>query len=68
MKCEIFNHNGTVFLRTEDITPVCGLDFCDECGDCLACYGGDECLDITNGIHRFVRYEDEGSIRIISDD
>ena len=25
--------------------PICGTDFCDECGDCLYCYGGDECRD-----------------------
>jgi hypothetical protein len=28
-----------------DATPVCGEDFCDHCGDCLHCYGGDACRD-----------------------
>ena len=23
--------------------PTCGEDFCTECGDCIACYGDDEC-------------------------
>jgi hypothetical protein len=23
--------------------PICGEDFCDSCGDCLACYGEDVC-------------------------
>ena len=23
--------------------PECGKDFCDQCGDCLHCYGGDPC-------------------------
>lgn len=21
--------------------PICGRDFCDSCGDCLACYGSE---------------------------
>ncbi len=24
---------------------VCGQTFCERCGDCLACYGGDPCYD-----------------------
>lgn len=27
------------------IKPECGVDFCQICGDCLACYGGDSCID-----------------------
>ena len=23
--------------------PSCGEDFCEDCGDCIACYGGDPC-------------------------
>lgn len=33
--------NGN-FHRMEVGKPVCGEDFCDECGDCLHCYGIDE--------------------------
>lgn len=33
----------------------CGHDFCDGCGDCLACYSGDWCPD---GGHYPVVYED----------
>jgi hypothetical protein len=25
------------WIYTDD-RPVCGLDFCDSCGDCLSCY------------------------------
>lgn len=25
--------------------PLCGIDFCEECGDCLSCYGNDDCVD-----------------------
>lgn len=35
---------------------VCGTDFCNECGDCLACFGGDYC---PSGFHRPVVYEDD---------
>lgn len=27
------------------VDPECGEDFCDRCGDCLACYGNDPCWD-----------------------
>jgi len=36
----IFDKSGRVLLRTEEAEPECGEDFCDHCGDCLACYGG----------------------------
>jgi hypothetical protein len=31
----------------------CGVDFCERCGDCLACYGGENCWEggIDNGSH-----------------
>lgn len=36
-------------LEDEGGTRVtCGEDFCDRCGDCLACYGDDPCLDEGN--------------------
>ena len=28
---------------SEDKVPDCGKDFCEECGDCIACYGGENC-------------------------
>ena len=37
--------------------PECGKDFCDSCGDCLDCYGGDPCWDAgESGDHFWVRY------------
>jgi len=32
-------------------TPLCGEDFCDECGDCLQCYGDDPCF---GGVHSWI--------------
>ncbi len=26
-----------------DAATICGKDFCDQCGDCLHCYGEDPC-------------------------
>jgi len=25
-------------------SPICGENFCDDCGDCLHCYGEDTCV------------------------
>lgn len=40
---------------------VCGNDFCDRCGDCMACFGGDACYGggINHGEHLFVVYKDQ---------
>lgn len=44
----------------DDELWVCGADFCDRCGDCLACYGSDSCYG-TDGYdeHTFVVYRDQ---------
>ena len=44
-------------ISVDDVQPQCG-DFCDDCGDCLACYGDDECRATTRKEHRWVVYED----------
>ena len=42
-------------LRIEEDTPICGVDFCEHCGDCLACYG-----DVFSYCcHYWVVYEDD---------
>lgn len=46
----------TKFIKSVDAEPECGKDFCDSCGDCLHCYGGDECLENANGKHFWVEY------------
>jgi len=45
---------GDTLLRTEDDLPVCGVDHCDTCGDCLACYGDCPCCE--GGTHRWVAH------------
>ena len=57
----IYSHNGRVLLRTEEAVPECGKDFCDHCGDCLACFGGDPCYNGTGDErpeHYWVEYEE----------
>ncbi len=41
--------------------PECGEDFCDRCGDCLHCYGGEACFNggEDNGPHVWWVYADE---------
>lgn len=55
----IYNYSGTKLLRTEQAIPVCGRDFCDSCGDCLACYSGDPCYFGETDQHFWVVYEEK---------
>jgi hypothetical protein len=48
----------TKFLGIEYAEPECGEDFCDSCGDCLSCNGGDECLGNEDGKHLWVEYRE----------
>ena len=48
MKRFHYDSRGIKLLRIEEATPVCGIDFCDDCGDCLVCsdsYGVGRCSD-----------------------
>lgn len=38
MKAEITDRPGGALDVEVEATPICGTDFCDRCGDCLACY------------------------------
>lgn len=52
-------------VRTRAAVPRCGDDFCDRCGDCLDCYGSDECTDNkSNGYHAWVLYVGDDDARI----
>lgn len=55
----IYTSDGSSLLRTEDREPMCGVDFCDRCGDCLECFGYDACGDTGRDAHLWVMYEDE---------
>lgn len=55
----VFDASGIRLLRTEERTPACGEDFCDTCGDCLACCMEDPCCGSADGEHLWVRYEAE---------
>ncbi|MBM3187671.1 MAG: hypothetical protein FJZ90_03005 [Chloroflexi bacterium] len=43
MRRLVYDRTGTRLIREEEAEPECGHDFCDRCGDCLACYAEDEC-------------------------
>jgi hypothetical protein len=51
---EVWNCAGSVLVRTEEATPHCWFDYCDQCGECLNC-GGEMCIN--GGDHRWVEYE-----------
>ncbi|MFA5152842.1 MAG: hypothetical protein WC554_09805 [Clostridia bacterium] len=58
------NNWATVWI--DEAEPECGKDFCDTCGDCLHCYGGDPCLHWKEGDedwgHQWVVYEPKGTL------
>lgn len=58
MKKYIFDKSGLNCQRVEEAEPICGEDYCDKCGDCLACYAGDECPVGDDDRHFWVIYED----------
>lgn len=39
--------------KVPGICATCGADFCEACGDCLACYAEDECLESPDGEHQW---------------
>ncbi|KKM20120.1 hypothetical protein LCGC14_1648710 [marine sediment metagenome] len=43
MTCYLFDSQGVRKLLTFEAQPVCSVDYCDVCGDCLICYGVDDC-------------------------
>lgn len=49
----------TVVVEAE---PTCGLDLCDDCGECLVCNGNDACPCTSpyGGEHRWIVYQAEG--------
>jgi hypothetical protein len=51
----------TAQQRIEALKPECSKDFCDGCGDCLACYGGMACYrtDPPDEAHTWVVYADQ---------
>lgn len=67
MLVPVYDTNGREIIgHIERDGPVCGKDFCDECGDCLHCYGDNDCPG--GIIHRWLYYfgdlspEDRGMV------
>jgi len=54
MICSVEQPDGS--YRQEERQPICNVDFCDSCGDCLVCYGEDECLSNSDRKHMWVKY------------
>lgn len=61
MKAHVYAANGTTPLGIIEGTPVCGVHFCDQCGDCLSCdpgpcYGTEKAEDSPEPQHLWVLY------------
>lgn len=54
MLCWLVGDDGED-LGTTDIEPIHDLDFCEDCGECLACFKDDPCMGVPNRDHVFVR-------------
>jgi hypothetical protein len=50
---------GDVPAETVDLSPQCGQDFCDSCGDCLDCFREDGCAGVEGRQHAWVVYPDQ---------
>ena len=60
----MYDKTGTRLIRTEEAEPKCGKDYCEDCGDCLACNAGYTCyLNDDDGEHRWIVYEDEEELK-----
>lgn len=61
MRKEYWSPDCDDLLLVTDEEPVCGEDFCDACGDCLSCYGGDDCTESRDGSgsHRWIEYVEQ---------
>ena len=59
MRRFVYDYKGEKLLKVEEAEPECGEDFCDTCGDCLRCYGGEACYVAADGEHWWVVYEEE---------
>ena len=57
----VYDTTGIRLIGTEEALPECGQDFCDVCGDCLACYGEDDCKDRRQ--HIWIEHEGSDSAR-----
>jgi len=53
---EIYDLSEGTKLREEEAEPVCGEHFCDECGDCLSCYGAEEYCREAGQSHTWIEY------------
>jgi len=58
MNANIYNKEGNQLIRQEELTPICNVDFCDRCGDCLRCNWDGPCI-MRHDEHFWVIYGEE---------
>lgn len=58
-KLLIVDRESDEIVEETTAIPVCGNDLCEECGDCIHCFGGNECAFTKDKQHVWMRYGDE---------
>jgi hypothetical protein len=43
MQLKIYDNSGNQLLTTIDVYPICGIDYCEYCGQCIACFDNRHC-------------------------
>ncbi len=59
MLCEFFDRKGCKKLFSFEAAPVCAVDYCDACGDCLHCDREDGCHGKDQVQHTWVVYAED---------
>ena len=73
VRCYLYPEDDAKSLVGFEAVPICGVDFCDTCGDCLDCQEG-ECVDgngclwviYLDDAEEFIRQHDKLSTRTIN--
>lgn len=59
LACHLYDRRGCKRLFSFDAEPVCQVDYCDQCGDCLVCHTEDECKGSFGRGHSWVLYAED---------
>ncbi len=57
--CHLYDQKGCKRLFSFDAEPICEVDYCDQCGDCLVCHIEDDCTKSFGRGHFWVLYVDD---------
>ena len=64
--CHLYTQDGCKRLFSFDAKPVCEVDYCDHCGDCLVCHIEDDCKWSSGRGHAWILYADKVEAFIVA--